>query len=144
METQLEAAQNLQNVLDLFATDNFQESILEAADILNITWAEAINGALENYRKLLEKVEGKSLVEIVDKQLAGLNLVGGFQPSPLVGGVETPAGTLGDQSSVSQNNGNGTEQTFIIPVYIGDDKVDEVIQKSTNRQSTQGKTLSIR
>jgi hypothetical protein len=144
METQLEAAQNLQNVLDLFATDNFQESILEAADILNITWAEAINGALENYRKLLEKVEGKSLVEIVDQQLAGLNLVGGFKPSPLVGGVETPAGTLGDQSSVSQNNGNGTEQTFIIPVYIGDDKVDEVIQKSTNRQSTQGKTLSIR
>jgi hypothetical protein len=144
METQLEAAQNLQNVLDLFATDNFQESILEAADILNITWAEAINGALENYRKLLEKVEGKSLVEIVDQQLAGLNLVGGFKPSPLVGGVETPAGTLGDQSSVSQNNGNGTEQTFIIPVYIGDDKVDEVIQKSTNRQSTEGKTLSIR
>jgi len=145
METQLEAAQNLQNVLDLFATDNFQDSIQDAADILNITWAEAINGALENYRKLLEKVEGKSLVEIVDEQLAGLNLVGGFKPSPLVGNaVETPAGTLGDQTSVTTNGNNGAEQTFIIPVYIGDDKVDEVIQKSTNRQSTQGKTLSIR
>jgi len=144
MDTQLEAAQNLQDVLDLFATDNFQDSIQDAADILNITWAEAINGALENYRILLEKVEGKSLVEILDEQLSQLNLAGGFTASPLVGnGTETPADTLGDQSGVSTNSNSNVEQTFVIPVYIGDEKVDEVIQKSTNRQSNQGKTLSI-
>lgn len=144
METQLEAAQNLQDVLDLFGTDNFQDSITDAADILNITWAEAINGALENYKTLLEKVEGRSLLEILDEQLSQLNLPGGFIPNPLIGNsVSTPADTLGDQSGISTNNTNNAEQTFIIPVYIGDEKVDEVIQKSTNRQSTQGKTLSI-
>ena len=33
MDIQLEAAQNLQEVLDLFSTDDFQSQILEAADV---------------------------------------------------------------------------------------------------------------
>jgi len=132
METQLEAAQNLQDVLDLFATDNFQDSILEAADILNITWAEAINGALENYRKLLEKVEGKSLVEIVDEQLSQLDLVGGFKPSPLVGNaVDTPLPDLGTTDfSATQNNGKeiSGKVDFVLRDNFGNIIQEEVIR----------------
>jgi len=115
---------------------------------LNFNWKEALDGALNEYLKFRQQVTGKSITTEVDEFLKGLDeqglLVGGFKPSPLANPVDTPANTLGDQSSVTTNGNNGAEQTFIIPVYIGDDKVDEVIQKSTNRQSTQGKTLSIR
>ena len=149
MQNQLEAAKTLQDYLDLFATDNFQDQMQEAADILNITWKEAVDSALAEYARLVQQVEGKSLVDLVDEQLKSLGnqglLFGGFTPSSLASkSVDTPADTLGDNSNISQNNGNGGDQTFIIPVYIGDDKVDEIVQKSTTRQSSQGKTLEIR
>ncbi len=148
IETQVEAANKLQGVMDLFNTENFRDELLQAADTLNFNWKDALDGALDEYRKFRQQVSGKTITQEVDEFLKDLDeqglLFGGFKPSPLAGGVDTPANTLGDQTSVTSNGGGNAEQTFIIPVYIGDEKVDEVIQKSTNRQSNQGKTLSIR
>ena len=143
MQNQLEAAKTLQDYLDLFATDNFQEQMQEAADILNITWAEAINNALNEYRKLLEKIEGKSLVDLVDEQLSQLNLVGGFKPSPLATGGITPSPTVTPETTVTSPVIGGTT-TVVIPVNIGDEQITEVVQKVNTRIQEQGKTFAIR
>ena len=143
MQNQLEAAKTLQDYLDLFATDNFQEQMQEAADILNITWADAINNALNEYRKLLEKVEGKSLVDLVDEQLSQLNLVGGFKPSPLATGGITPSPTVTPETTVTSPVIGGTT-TVVIPVNIGDEQITEVVQKVNTRIQEQGKTFAIR
>ena len=58
--------------------------------------------------------------------------------------VDTPADTLANQSAVSEAQRGGGETTVIIPVTIGDEKIDEVIQKVNVRTQTQGKTFAIR
>ena len=59
-------------------------------------------------------------------------------------GVETPAATLGNQSAVSQAATGGGASTVNVEVYIGDEKIDEVVQKSNTRIQEQGKTFAIR
>jgi hypothetical protein len=148
IETQIEAANNLQGVMDFFNTENFRDELILAADTLNFNWKEALDGALNEYLKFRQQVTGKSITTEVDEFLKALDeqglLPGGFTPSTMADPVETPADTVGDNSNVKSGNNGGGEQTVIIPVYIGDEKVDEVIAKSTNRQSAQGKTLSIK
>ena len=58
--------------------------------------------------------------------------------------VETPAATLGNQSAVSQAATGGGASTVNVEVYIGDEKIDEVVQKSNTRIQEQGKTFAIR
>ena len=145
MNTQLEAAQNLQDVLDLFATENFQDSIQDAADILNITWADAINGALVNYRILLEKVEGKSLVDILDGQLSQLDLVGGFTPSPLASNnAITPAPTVAPQTIVSAPSTGGQDINLTTQVVIDEETIATTFQKVNTRIQNQGKAFVVR
>jgi len=58
--------------------------------------------------------------------------------------VETPANTVANQSAViSGSTGNGGGDTYV-EVYIGDEKIDEVVQKSNTRIQEQGKTFAIR
>jgi len=141
METQLEAAQNLQEALDFFNTDNFQDVIREAADTLNITWAEAINGALNKYKELLEATKGQSLMDIVNQQLEDLNLVGLGAEAPTGGGVDT-AFTLGDNTNVS-TGANNQEFTINSNINIDGENLAEIVQKVTTKGSAQGKRFLI-
>jgi hypothetical protein len=148
IETQIEAANNLQGVMDFFNTENFRDELILAADTLNFNWKEALDGALNEYLKFRQQVTGKSITTEVDEFLKGLDeqglLVGGFKPSPLANPVDTPANTLGDQSSVSQGAAGGTGGTTNVEVYIGDEKIEDVVQKVNTRLQTQGKTFAIR
>jgi len=89
IETQIEAANNLQGIMDFFNTENFRDELLKAADTLNFNWKEALDGALNEYLKFRQQVTGKSITTEVDEFLKGLDeqnlLVGGFDPSSLAG-----------------------------------------------------------
>jgi hypothetical protein len=137
MDIQLEAAQNLQEVLDLFSTDDFQAQILEAADVLNISWAEAINGALNKYREFLEQVQGKSLVAIVDEQLAQLDLPMGFTPSPLVGAAPIAAPVVSDQATVSAPISGQAQQEVSVKVELSDN-AEDFLQVTQERLAKKG------
>ncbi len=137
MDIQLEAAQNLQEVLDLFSTDDFQAQILEAADVLNISWAEAINGALNKYREFLEQVQGKSLVAIVDEQLAQLDLPMGFTPSPLVGATSIAAPVVSDQATVSAPISGQAQQEVSVKVELSDN-AEDFLQVTQERLAKKG------
>ena len=137
MDIQLESAQNLQEVLDLFSTDDFQAQILEAADVLNISWAEAINGALNKYREFLEQVEGKNLVTIVDQQLAQLDLPMGFTPSPLVGTTPIAAPVVSDQATVSAPSGVQGQQQVNVKVELSDN-AEDFLQVTQERLTKKG------
>ena len=58
----------------------------------------------------------------------------------------TPAPLVSDRSGVIDSGlqKGGGETTVIIPVSIGDEKIEEVIQKVNTRIQTQGKTFEIR
>jgi len=58
----------------------------------------------------------------------------------------TPAPLVSDRSGVIDSGlqKGGGETTVIIPVSIGDEKIEEVIQKVNTRIQTQGKTFAIR
>lgn len=137
MDIQLEAAQNLQEVLNLFSTDDFQAQILEAADVLNISWAEAINGALNKYREFLEQVQGKSLVAIVDEQLAQLDLPMGFTPSPLVGATSIAAPVVSDQATVSAPISGQAQQEVSVKVELSDN-AEDFLQVTQERLAKKG------
>ena len=137
MDIQLESAQNLQEVLDLFSTDDFQAQILEAADVLNISWAEAINGALNKYREFLEQVESKNLVTIVDQQLAQLDLPMGFTPSPLVGTTPIAAPVVSDQATVSAPSGVQGQQQVNVKVELSDN-AEDFLQVTQERLTKKG------
>jgi len=140
MNTQLEAAQNLQDVLNLFNSDNFQQEIKAAADILNITWAEAINGALNTYRELFEQVEGRELMDVVNEQLSQLNLVGLGAEAPA--GAVDPAPILGNSDNVLGGTGN-QEFTITSNLIIDEDTIATTVQKVTTKGSAQGKTFLV-
>ena len=58
-------------------------------------------------------------------------------------GVETPADTLGDNSNISGGGNGGTDTTLIVQNYIGEEKIEEVIQKVNTRIQQQGKTFRL-
>jgi len=143
MNAQLEAAQNLQEVIDLFNTDNFQEQIQEAADVLNITWKDALDKALAEYRYWREQVTGKTIVDKVNEFVEANKdlLVGLGAEAPAGGGVDTPAETLGDQSGIDTNNGGGGggAQTYNFVLELDGD----VLQKYQIKSQQQGKTYTL-
>ena len=143
MNAQLEAAQNLQEVIDLFNTDNFQEQIQEAADVLNITWKDALDKALAEYRYWREQVTGKTIVDEVNEFVEANKdlLVGLGAEAPAGGGVDTPAETLGDQSGIDTNNGGGGggAQTYNFVLELDGD----VLQKYQIKSQQQGKTYTL-
>ena len=142
MDIQLQAAQNLQEALDLFSTDDFQAQMLEAADVLNISWAEAINGALNKYREFLQQVEGKTLVQKVDEQLAEINLPGGFKPSPLANASVTNVPSLPTQDFTAAPSSVGGGKTGTIEVNLNlTDAIGEVIQRENIKIQERGNTF---
>ena len=58
-------------------------------------------------------------------------------------GVETPADTLGDNSNIIGGGNGGTDTTLIVQNYIGEEKIEEVIQKVNTRIQQQGKTFRL-
>ena len=66
-------------------------------------------------------------------------------PEPTLEISPTPAPLVSDRSGVIDSGlqKGGGETTVIIPVSIGDEKIEEVIQKVNTRIQTQGKTFQI-
>jgi hypothetical protein len=143
MEKQLEAAQNLQDIMDLFNTENFRDELLYAAQTLNFNWKQALDGALNEYLKFRQQVTGKSITTEVDEFLKGLDeqglLFGGFTPSPLADPVETPVDTLGDNSNVKSGNNGGGDTNINLTFELD----QEALQKYNIKLQQQGKTFQI-
>jgi hypothetical protein len=144
IETQVEAANKLQGVMDLFNTENFRDELLQAADTLNFSWKEALDGALNEYLKFRQQISGKTITQEVDEFLKNLDeqglLVGGFKPSPLAGAVETDAALLGDQSGVKDNTGAGGDTNVNLTVELDGD----TLQQYNIKLQQQGKTFQVR
>ena len=143
MQTQLESAKTLQDFLDLFETDNFQEQMKEAADVLNITWADAINNALTEYYKLREQVTGKTLVEEINAQIAAFPeaFVGLPVGAPAGNGVETPLPDLGTTYfSATQNSGK--EITGKVD-FVLRDNFGNIIQEEVIRLQERGNQIFV-
>ena len=144
IETQIEAANNLQGIMDFFNTENFRDELILAADTLNFNWKQALDGALNEYLKFRQQVTGKSITTEVDEFLKGLDeqglLVGGFTPSPLADPVETPADTLGDNSNLKSDKNGGGDTNVNLTVELDGD----AIQKYNIKLQQQGKTFEVR
>jgi hypothetical protein len=143
-EKQLDAVNNLQEVMDLFDTENFRDELILAADKLNFDWKTALDGALSAYVTFRQQVTGKSITTEVDEFLKALDeqglLFGGFTPSPLADPVETPADTLGDNSNLkSDKNGGGDTNVNLTFELDGD-----ALQQYNIKLQQQGKTFQIR
>jgi hypothetical protein len=140
MQTQLESAKTLQDFLDLFETDNFQEQMKEAADVLNITWADAINNALTEYYKLREQVTGKTLVEEINAQMAAFPEA--FVGLPVGPPAEVPSLPVTDFSTTLGNGNGGGRISGQIDLNLTD-AVGEVIQKEVIKIQERGNTLIV-
>ena len=130
--------------MDLFNTENFRDELLQAADTLNFSWKEALDGALNEYLKFRQQISGKTITQEVDEFLKNLDeqglLVGGFKPSPLAGAVETDAALLGDQSGVKDNTGAGGDTNVNLTVELDGD----TLQQYNIKLQQQGKTFQVR
>ena len=147
-----------------FELANDSDRLLLARERLDIA-EQNLQRAIENQEKAIQK-RNDELVRSIDltneqtnanKVLANtITGLGGTDFGRLVSqgfvslgstpaeGVTTPSDTLANQSAVSQAQNGGGETTVIIPVTIGDEQIDEVIQKVNVRTQTQGKTFSIK
>ena len=143
IETQIEAANNLQGVMDFFNTENFRDELILAADTLNFNWKEALDGALNEYLKFRQQVTGKSITTEVDEFLKGLDeqglLFGEFKPSPLADPVDTPADTLGDNSNLKSGKNGGGDTNLNLTFELD----GEALQQYNIKLQQQGKTFQI-
>jgi len=128
------AEQNLET-----ATVNQQKAIEERNSqlIASIDLTNQQTEANKNLANTITGLAGTDFGRLVSQGFVSL----GATPAE---GVDTPANTLGDQSSVSQGAAGGTGGTTNVEVYIGDEKIEEVVQKVNTRLQTQGKTFAIR
>ena len=58
-------------------------------------------------------------------------------------GAVDPPPILGNNSNISGGGNGGTDTTLIVQTYIGDDKIEEVIQNVNTRIQQQGKTFRL-
>ena len=123
------AEQNLQR-----AIENQEKAVQKRNDEL-VRSIDLTNQQAEANKKIID--QGVLLAQFRAIETAPLST---FQPQ----GVDTPADTLGDQSAVTQGAAGGTSGTTNVEVYIGDEKIEEVVQKVNTRLQTQGKTFAIR
>ena len=128
------AEQNLQT-----AIENQEKAIEKRNDELvrSIELTNEQTQANKNLASTITGLEGTDFGRLVEQGFVSL----GATPAQ---GVTTPSDTLANQSAVSEAQKGGGETTVIIPVTIGDEKIDEVIQKVNVRTQTQGKTFAIR
>ena len=128
------AEQNLQ-----IATENQQEAIEKRNEQL-LESIDLTNQQTEANKKLANTITGLAGTDFGRLVSQGFVSLG----STPAEGIETPAATLGNQSAVSQAATGGGASTVNVEVYIGDEKIDEVVQKSNTRIQEQGKTFAIR
>lgn len=128
------AEQNLQ-----IATENQQEAIEKRNEQL-VRSIDLTNEQTEANKKLANTITGLAGTDFGRLVSQGFVSLG----STPAEGIETPAATLGNQSAVSQAATGGGASTVNVEVYIGDEKIDEVVQKSNTRIQEQGKTFAIR
>ena len=95
-------------------------------------------------KKINQETEYEKKIKAVNAALAARPLVGLGAEAPTGGAVDTPADTVGNQSNVSGGGAGAGSSTVNVEVYIGDEKIDEVVQKSNTRIQEQGKTFAIR
>ena len=137
----LKSARNLLTVSEqnlTIATENQQKAIEERNKQLvrSIDLTNEQTNANKNLANTITGLAGTDFGRLVSQGFVTLGA-----PAE---GVETPAATLGNQSAVSQAATGGGASTVNVEVYIGDEKIDEVVQKSNTRIQEQGKTFAIR
>lgn len=141
LDEQLAAVDGLQQIMDLFSTENFREELLLAADKLNFDWKTALDDALNAYVTFRQQVTGKTLTTEIDEFLFGLDqqglLVGGFTPSPLADPIDF--GLLGDQSNTTDNSGAGGDTNVNLTVELDAEK----LQEFNIKLQKQGKTFQV-
>lgn len=141
---------------------NDSDALKSARNLLTVS-EQNLTIATENQQKVIEE-RNKELVRSIDltnqqananKNLANtITGLAGTDFGRLVSqgfvtlgapaeGVETPADTLGDNSNISGGGNGGTDTTLIVQNYIGEEKIEEVIQKVNTRIQQQGKTFRL-
>ena len=77
-QEQIDAINELQEVTDLFSTDDFQETLEALAESLGVSYSSIFNDIYTEYLELLQKVNNKPLPEIISEQLddAGIGGLG--------------------------------------------------------------------
>ena len=78
IQEQIDAINELQEVTDLFSTDDFQETLEALAESLGVSYSSIFNDIYSEYLTLLEKVNNKPLPEIINKQLENAGIPEGF------------------------------------------------------------------
>jgi hypothetical protein len=151
-----------------FELANDSDALTAAKNILTIA-EQNLSIAIENQQLAIEKRneqlvkdieltdkaikknnDYKSSIDRINQSIAGSDfgrLVSQGLVSLSAGGnksVDTPADTLGSQDNVVQSGAGGTGGTTNVEVYIGDEKIEEVVQKVNTRIQNQGKTFAVR
>jgi len=76
IQEQIDAINELQEVTDLFSTDDFQETLEALAESLGVSYSSIFNDIYSEYLTLLEKVNNKPLPEIIDDFLVDAGIAG--------------------------------------------------------------------
>jgi len=76
IQEQIDAINELQEVTDLFSTDDFQETLEALAESLGVSYSSIFNDIYSEYLTLLEKVNNKPLPEIIDDFLVEAGIAG--------------------------------------------------------------------
>jgi hypothetical protein len=76
IQEQIDAINELQEVTDLFSTDDFQETLEALAESLGVSYSSIFNDIYSEYLTLLEKVNNKPLPEIIDEFLEEAGIAG--------------------------------------------------------------------
>src|SRR5210317_1506826 len=78
IQEQIDAINELQEVTELFSTDDFQETLEALADSLGVSYGDIFNEIYTKYLELLQKVNNKPLPQIISEQLdeAGIGGLG--------------------------------------------------------------------
>ena len=76
IQEQIDAINELQEVTELFSTDDFQETLEALADSLGVSYGDIFNEIYTKYLELLQKVNNKPLPEIIDDFLVDAGIGG--------------------------------------------------------------------
>tara|TARA_S200002703_G_scaffold159675_1_gene174045 strand:- start:1705 stop:3822 length:2118 start_codon:yes stop_codon:yes gene_type:complete len=74
IQDQIDAINELQEVTDLFSSDDFKETLEALADSLGVSYTSIFNDIYAEYLSLLEKVNNKPLSVIISEQLEDAGL----------------------------------------------------------------------
>jgi hypothetical protein len=85
IQEQIDAINELQEVTELFSTDDFKETLEALADSLGVSYGDIFNEIYTKYLELLEKVNNKPLSVIISEQLEEAGIPEDF----MIGNEET-------------------------------------------------------